>query len=54
MIEEKSTYEELFTEQQFAEERQDYYDEYAVNPALAFPRSIVIIKSNRTMIYNPI
>ena len=47
MIEEKSTYEELFTEQQFdAEERQEYYDEYAVNPALAFPRPIVIIKLN--------
>lgn len=41
MIEEQSTYEELFEEQQFEEERKEYYDEYAVNPALAFPRPIV-------------
>ena len=54
MIEEKSTYEELFTEQQFAEDRQEYYDEYAVNPALVFPRPIVIIKWNQTIIYNQI
>jgi hypothetical protein len=42
VIEEQSTYEELFTEQQFEEERKEYYEEYAVNPALAFPRPIVI------------
>ncbi|EFX82942.1 hypothetical protein DAPPUDRAFT_315992 [Daphnia pulex] len=40
VIEEQSTYEELFTEQQFEEERKEYYEEYAVNPALAFPRPI--------------
>ncbi|KAI9556441.1 hypothetical protein GHT06_016229 [Daphnia sinensis] len=40
VIEEQSTYDELFEEQQFEEERKEYYDEYAVNPALAFPRPI--------------
>lgn len=45
MIEEQSTYEELFEEQQFEEERKEYYDEYAVNPALAFPRPIVKTKN---------
>ncbi|EFX64843.1 hypothetical protein DAPPUDRAFT_333781, partial [Daphnia pulex] len=40
VIEEQSTYEALFTEQQFEEERKEYYEEYAVNPALAFPRPI--------------
>lgn len=42
MIEEQRNYDELFTEQKFEEESKEYYDEYAVNPALAFPRPIVI------------
>ena len=42
MIEEQNTYEELFNEQFFEEEsKKEYYDEYAVNPALTFPRPMV-------------
>ncbi len=51
VIEEQSTYEELFTEQQFEEERKEYYEEYAVNPALAFPRPIVITFLNSKFIH---
>lgn len=42
VIEEQSNYDELFTEQQFEADAKEYYDEYAVNPALAMPRPIVI------------
>ena len=43
VVEEHDTFDELFVEPQFEEESNpEYYDQYSVNPAPAFPRPIVI------------
>jgi len=52
VYEEQSTYDELFTEQQFEEEpNKEYYDEYSVNPVLAFPRPMVKYNSWCSIFY---
>lgn len=52
MVEEHDTFDELFNEPQFEEEKKEFYDHYAVNPTLDFPRPMVTSRRDSSLSFS--